>query len=226
MTDTIADNVLRVRERIARAAAMSGRDPAEITLVAVTKRQPVESIRAVLAAGVETVGENYVQEAQAKRETLTPAEGSRLRWHLIGHLQRNKAAQAVSAFDLIQSVDSVPLAQALARQARAVGKTQAVLLQVHLGDEETKSGLPPEVTLETAAEIGAWEGLEVQGLMGIAPLTGDPQPHFAALRQMFERLPPGQRRTLSLGMTGDFEIAIREGATMVRIGTAIFGPRK
>lgn len=226
MTDMVADNLRRVQERIVMAAVQSGRDPAEITLIAVTKHQPAQAVRAVLAAGAVNMGENYVQEARAKREELGPAEAQRLRWHLIGHLQRNKAAQAVDVFDLIQSVESLSIAQALARQARAAGKTQAVLLQVHLGDEETKSGLPPEALLETAAEIAALDGLEVQGLMGIAPREGNPQPHFATLRRLFERLPPAQRRTLSMGMTGDFEIAITEGATMVRIGTAIFGPRK
>ncbi len=225
-TDLVARNIARVRERIAESAARAGRFAEEITLVAVTKRQPASAVHAAVAAGVTDIGENYVQEAQAKREALGHSEGDLLRWHLIGHLQSNKAAPAVSTFDLIQSVDSLRLAQALARQAQNAGKTQDVLLQVHLGDETSKTGLPPERVLDVAAEAAGLAGLNVRGLMGIAPLAGDPRPHFASLRRLFEQLPPENRQTLSMGMTGDFETAIAEGATMVRVGTAIFGPRQ
>ena len=221
----MADNLARVRERIAAAASQAGRDPDEIRLVAVTKRQTVEAIQAALASGVTDIGENYVQEAQMKWEQAPFSQDELPRRHLIGHLQGNKAKQAVILFDVIQSVDSLKLAQALARQAQTVGKTQGVLLQVHLGDEQTKTGLEPVSVLAVAAEAAALPGLNVQGLMGIAPAAGDPRPHFALLRQLFEQLPPANRSTLSMGMTGDFEAAIAEGATMVRIGTAIFGPR-
>jgi pyridoxal phosphate enzyme (YggS family) len=227
MSGLVADNLARVRERIAVAADRAGRDASEITLIAVTKRQPIQILQEVLNAGAADMGENYVQEAQAKREALgISSENGLPRWHLIGHLQSNKAKQSVALFDLIQSVDSLKLAQALAHQSLHQEKAQAVLIQVHLGDEETKTGLAPEVALDVISEIAALPGLDVQGLMGIAPGIGDPRPHFAFLRRLFERLPPVNRRTLSMGMTGDFETAIAEGATMVRIGTAIFGPRQ
>ena len=222
----IAENLARVRERIAVAAARAGRQAAEVTLVAVTKHQPISAIHAALAAGVTDIGENYVQEALAKRGETDAAGAAPLHRHLIGHLQSNKAKQAVAAFDLIQSVDSLKLARVLAGHAQAAGKTQSVLFQVHLGDEVTKTGFPSEAVLAVAAEAAALHGLDVQGLMGIAPGAGDPRPHFAALRRLFEQLPPANRRTLSMGMTGDFEAAIAEGATMVRIGTAIFGVRQ
>jgi pyridoxal phosphate enzyme (YggS family) len=216
----IADNVARVRERIARAAARAGRQPEGITLVAVSKKQPAAAVRAALAAGVSDLGENYVQEAVEKREVVPQG-----RWHLLGHLQTNKARAAVSLFDLIESVDSVKLARTLGRQATALGKTQEVLLQVHLGDEATKTGLPPEQARDAAWEIAAIPGLALRGLMGIAPLGVDPRPHFRDLRRLFDGLPDANRQTLSMGMSGDFEIAIEEGATAVRVGTAIFGSR-
>ncbi len=226
MSADLAGNLARVRERIAVAAARAGREAGEITLVAVTKRQPVETVLAALHAGVTEIGENYVQEALAKRTSPGLSEGALLCWHLIGHLQGNKAKQAVAAFDLIQGVDSLKLAHTLAREAQAVGKTQDILIQVHLGDEVTKTGLAPEAAVDVAAEAAALAGLDVRGLMGIAPGSGDPRPHFTVLRRLFEALPPANRRVLSIGMTGDFETAIAEGATMVRIGTAIFGPRQ
>jgi pyridoxal phosphate enzyme (YggS family) len=226
MSDPLAESIGRVRERIAAAASRAGRGAHEITLVAVTKRQPVEVVRAAVRVGLTDLGENYVQEAQAKQEAPEMTGSDTPRWHLIGHLQSNKSKQAVAAFDLIQSVDSLRLAQVVGRQAQALGKTQNILLQVHLGDEVTKTGLTPETVADVAAEAAAQEGLNVRGLMGIAPGSGDPRPHFAALRRLFERLPAPSRETLSMGMTGDFEMAIAEGATMVRIGTAIFGPRQ
>lgn len=226
MSRQIAENVTKVRARIAAAAERAGRQAQEITLVAVAKKQPVEAIRDALAAGVADIGENYVQETLSKREDLSPAEITAVRWHLLGHLQTNKVRQAVPAFDVIQSVDSVRLGIAAARQAVAIGKRLPALLQVHLGDEETKFGLPPAEALGAAAELAQIDGLDLQGLMGIAPFGVDPHPHFALLRRLFEGLPPQNRRTLSMGMTGDFEAAIEEGATMVRIGTAIFGPRQ
>ncbi len=220
---SIADNIARVRERIGIAAERAGRRADEITLVAVTKKQSVEAVQEALRAGLADIGENYVQEAMPKR---AGAEGLQAQWHLIGHLQRKKATQAVHTFDVIQSVDSLKLAQALSGQADAQGKTLQILLQVHLGDEETKFGVAPETAQDLAAEIGVLRGLDLQGFMGIAPFGVDPRPHFAALRRLFEALPTAHRRTLSMGMTGDFEMAITEGATMVRIGTAIFGPRQ
>ncbi len=218
--NAIADNLKRVHEQIAVAAARAGRRSDEITLVAVTKKQPAAAMTEALAAGAGDIGENYVQEAADKR-----AEVGGGRWHLLGHLQSNKAKLAVSLFDLIQSVDSVKLAQALGKQAQAANKAQAILLQVHLGDEATKTGLLPDQTRDAAAEIAAIAGIELRGLMGIAPFGIDPQLYFRDLRQLFDAMPPANRQILSMGMSGDFEAAVEEGATMVRVGTAIFGAR-
>ena len=214
----IGDNIQQVREKIAGAALQAGRRSEEITLVAVTKKKPASAVQEALAAGLTDVGENYVQEAAEKREQVP--EG---RWHLLGHLQSNKAKLAVSLFDLIESVDSVKLASALGKQG---GEThQAILLQVHLGDEETKTGFAPELVLDAAAEISAISGVSIQGLMGIAPNGTDPRPYFRQLKRLFDQLPIEQRQVLSMGMSGDYEAAIEEGATLVRVGTAIFGAR-
>lgn len=217
---TLADNLARVRERIGAAALRAGRAPEDVTLVVVTKRQPAASVSEALAAGALDFGENYVQEAADKRGGV---QGGR--WHLMGHLQSNKAKQAVSLFDMVQSVDGVKLARTLGRYAQEQGKTQDILIQVLLGDEETKSGLAPDMVAEAVAELAALAGVSLHGLMGIAPLVGDPRPHFRHLRRLFEALPADNQRVLSMGMSGDFESAIEEGATMVRVGTAIFGTR-
>ena len=216
----VADNLDRLNGRIAQAAARAGRSPGEITLVAVTKKQTAATVAEALAAGAGEVGENYVQEAEEKRAAVPGG-----RWHLLGHLQGNKAKLAVSLFDLIQSVDSVKLARTLGRHAQAANAAQEILLQVHLGDEATKTGLPPEMARDAAAEIAAIDGIALRGLMGIAPFGVDPRPHFRDLRRLFEALPPENRLALSMGMSGDFEAAIEEGTTMVRVGTAIFGAR-
>ena len=217
---TIADNFRSVNERIAGAASRAGREFSDITLVAVTKKQSVDAILEVLNAGATDIGENYVQEAADKRESVLSA-----RWHLLGHLQSNKAKVAVTLFDLVQSVDSLKLARALGAQAQASGKEQKILLQVHLGDEETKFGLLPETVADSAAEIAELPGVTLQGLMGIAPNGVEARPYFQQLRAIFEALPAKNAQILSMGMTGDFESAIEEGATLIRIGTAIFGPR-
>lgn len=217
---TIADNFRSVNERIAGAASRAGREFSDITLVAVTKKQSVAAILEVLSAGATDIGENYVQEAADKRESVLSA-----RWHLLGHLQSNKAKVAVALFDLVQSVDSLKLARALGAQAQASGKDQKILLQVHLGDEETKFGLLPETVADSAAEIAELPGVTLQGLMGIAPNGVEARPYFQQLRAIFEALPAKNAQILSMGMTGDFESAIEEGATLIRIGTAIFGPR-
>ena len=214
----ISDNIRRVREAIAEAAQRAGRRPEEITLVAVTKKKPASAVVEALAAGVLDVGENYVQEAAEKRGEIT--EG---RWHLLGHLQSNKTQLAVSLFNLIESVDSVKLAQAISRQAAE--KRQDILVQVHLGDEETKSGFAPDQALDAAAEIAAVPNVRLLGLMGIAPNGTDPRPYFQQMKRLFDRLPAENRQILSMGMSGDLEAAIDEGATSVRVGTAIFGAR-
>ena len=215
----IADNISRVRAQIAAAAERAGRSPSEITLVAVTKKKPASAVTEALAAGITDVGENYVQEAEAKRQEVSGG-----RWHLMGHLQSNKARLAVSLFDLIESVDSVKLASALSRSA--TGKTQNVLLQVHLGDEETKTGFASEAAIDAASEIAAMPGLLLRGLMGIAPNNTDPRPYFQELKRLFDQLPEANKQLLSMGMSNDFETAIEEGATLVRVGTAIFGARQ
>jgi pyridoxal phosphate enzyme (YggS family) len=219
----IADNVARVRERITEAANRAGRNSDEITLAAVTKKKPASAVLEALAAGVIDVGENYVQEAEEKRELLWPSQIAASRWHLLGHLQSNKAKLAVSLFDLIQSVDSVKLAAAISRQPAS--EPQAILLQVHLGDEETKTGFAPNLALDAASEIAALPNLSLRGLMGIAPNGTDPRPYFQELKRLFDALPEANRQILSMGMSGDFETAIEEGATLVRVGTAIFGAR-
>lgn len=218
-----AENLARMQERIAAACEHAGRRPEEITLVAVTKKQTAETVANAVAAGMKDVGENYVQEANEKRGLFPEMQSAR--WHLLGHLQSNKARTAVEIFDLIQSVDSVSLARTLGRHAGAAGKMQDALLQVHLGDEESKSGFAPELVMEAAAEMANIPSLELRGLMGIAPAGVDARPYFAQLRRLFDALPFSQRQILSMGMTGDFEVAIEEGATMIRIGTALFGPR-
>ena len=210
-----------MQEKIAAAAKRAGRSPEEITLVAVSKRQSAEAVAEALAAGLTRFGENYVQEAAEKRALVTGGH-----WHLIGHLQSNKAKLAVTLFDLIQSVDSMKLAREIGRQALALGKTQAVLLQVHLGDEVTKTGVPPEAVVEIAEALVGIAGIDLQGLMGVPPQGEDPRPYFVQARTLFEQMPPARRQTLSLGMSGDYETAIEEGATLVRVGTAIFGARQ
>ncbi len=221
----LADSLTRVRERIARAAEGAGRSPADITLVAVTKHQSQEAVRQALECGLANLGENYVQEAQDKQGRLAGQAADQAQWHLIGHLQSNKAKAAVQVFDMIQSIDSVALARTVGRHAQALGKVQNVLVQVHLGDEATKSGIAPAQALDIAGEVAAVPNLALRGVMGIAPGGTNPQPFFQQLRGVFEALPPAYRQTLSMGMTGDFEAAIGEGATMIRLGTALFGSR-
>jgi PLP dependent protein len=221
----ISENLRLVRERIAKAALRSGRQPEEITLVAVTKRFGPEYVSAAIAAGVTDIGENYVQEASDKWSVI--GSGS-VRWHLIGHLQRNKAKNAVQIFDMVQSVDSVPLAEELGRRAVAAGKALDVLIEVNVAEEDAKFGVTAQAALEFASQVSQVEGIKLMGLMGMAPFVDDAEearPYFASLKKIWDRLPLEQRRYLSMGMTHDFEVAIEEGANMVRIGTAIFGSR-
>jgi len=221
----VAKNLARVRERIAAAAERAGRDAASVTLVAVTKTLDVSMVREAAACGITDVGENYVQEAEAKWLEI----GDAVRWHFIGHLQRNKVKAAVRWSSMIQSVDSLELAKEISRRAMQIGKVQDVLVEVKISPEATKFGIEPEEAVPFATRIAELEGLRVLGFMGMAPFLPDPEgtrPLFAQLRELWEKLPREQRRYLSMGMTADFEVAIEEGANMVRIGTAIFGPRK
>jgi pyridoxal phosphate enzyme (YggS family) len=217
----IRTNLERVRERVARAAERAGRRAEDVLLVGVSKTVDVARIRAALSAGLGALGENRVQEARDKIAEI----GRPVPWHLIGHLQTNKVRDALELFDVIHSVDRIDLARELDRRARAKGRTVDAFVQVNVGGELSKGGWPPEA-IETAVEaVSALAGLKLRGLMTIPPPVERPEDArgwFRAHRKLAERhgLPE-----LSMGMSGDFEIAIEEGATMVRIGTAIFGPR-
>src|SRR5579862_5253928 len=220
----IRDNLERVRERIAEAARRSGRDPADVTLVAVTKTVPVKRMREAVEAGAIDLGESYYQELREKLPLFGPDE----RWHFIGHLQSNKARYIAGKVALVHSVDSVALAREIGKRAVEYGAHQDILLEVKLDPAPTKTGIAPEAVLSIAEQVSAIPGLRLRGLMGMAPFAGDPEharPYFARLQRLFDELPVEWRNELSMGMTGDFEVAIEEGATVVRIGTAIFGSR-
>ncbi len=217
----IAANLAAVKARIAAACARAGRDPASVQLVAVSKTHPPESVAAALAAGQAVFGENRVQEARAKFPPLRAAHPG-LRLHLIGGLQTNKARDAVRVADVIESLDRPKLAAAIAEAIRKEGRTPGLLVQVNTGDEPQKAGVP---RAEADAFIRACRddhGLAVEGLMCIPPVDADPRPHFAWLAELAAR---HGLKTLSMGMSGDFEIAIEEGATLIRVGSAIFGAR-
>lgn len=220
----IAENFEQVRERIAKAALRAGRSPERIRLIAVTKMVPVDRIREAVEAGVTDFGENYVQEALPKIQQVGPGP----RWHFIGHLQRNKARHVVGSFEMVHSLDSIPLADELQKRAAKAGITQNVLIEVRLDPAETKAGVNEEDLWPLIDHVVGQPNLRLCGLMGMPPLLSDPEetrPYFRQLRQLGERLPSTCGRELSMGMSHDFEVAIEEGATMVRVGTAIFGPR-
>jgi hypothetical protein len=227
---TFASRLAALQARIRAAEAAAGRAAGEVRLVAVSKTFPAEVVREAIAAGVTDIGENYIQEARDKFETL---RGTRVAWHFIGHLQTNKARYAVRMFDLIHTVDSYRLALELDRCARAINKVQAVLIQVNVAGEESKSGVAPEEALPLVRRAAALENLAVRGLMTLPPFFNAPEkvrPFFAALRRLREdlsaqRIANVSMQELSMGMTGDFEAAVAEGATLVRIGTALFGER-
>lgn len=222
---TIAENLAVVRGRIAEAARKSGRKVEDVTLITVTKTIDIPKIKEAISAGAKDLGENYVQEAIEKIEAI---EASDVRWHFIGHLQKNKARQAVGAFSTIQSVDNLPLALEIGKRAKARGIEDDVLIEVNISGEETKYGVSPEDALSFAEEVAEVSGIKLRGLMGMAPFVADPEearPYFARLKRLWDRLPKEQRRWLSMGMSHDFEAAIEEGSNMVRIGTAIFGSR-
>jgi PLP dependent protein len=217
----IGGNLERVRERLARAAERAGRRPDDVLLIAVSKTVEVERIRAAVAAGITALGENRVQEAKSKIAEL----GRPAAWHLIGHLQSNKARDAVELFDLIHSLDRLELARELERRAGARGQVVEALLQVNVGGEASKGGVGPDAVGETLDAIGKLPHVRVRGLMTIPPeveRAEDARPWFRRLRELGERHGLGE---LSMGMSHDFEVAVEEGATMVRVGTAIFGPR-
>jgi pyridoxal phosphate enzyme (YggS family) len=226
----LAHRLTEVRERIAAAARSAGRDPSTIRLIAVSKTFPVNLIREAYAAGQREFGENRVQEALQKISTSTDLE---IRWHLLGHLQTNKARKAGPAFATIQSVDSVELLQRLDRAAEEAGTRPELLIQVDLAGEATKFGAQPAEVPRLLDAAGACRAATVTGLMTLPPVPDTPEdarPWFRTLRELREGwlatgTPASMLRELSMGMSGDFEVAIQEGATMVRVGTAIFGSR-
>ena len=230
---SIAENIAQIRERIGSAAHRAGCDPETVTLMAVSKTFPAEAIREAYEAGIRVFGENRVQEFAGKAEDLRGLTDAR--WHMIGHLQTNKAAKAAELFQAIDSVDSLKLAEKLNDGARSHSKKLAVLIEINVGGETAKSGVLASSTeleniLTSAARL---EFLEIRGLMTIPPYTEDPQsarPHFHKLRKLRDEiaarnLPAVSMTTLSMGMSHDFEVAIEEGSTCVRVGTAIFGAR-
>jgi pyridoxal phosphate enzyme (YggS family) len=219
-----------VKDRINKTALKCGRDPESIHLVAVSKTIPANRVREAIMAGVTTLGENYVQEARNKFNVLGTFPVS---WHFIGHLQSNKAKYAVRLFDLIHSVDSLKLARELNKQAKKVNKIQDVLIQINISKEPSKSGSDIENAANLIKDIVLFENLTVKGFMAMPPFFNNPEkarPYFTALRNLRDQIqkdfPGVVLNELSMGMTGDFEVAIEEGATFVRIGTAIFGERR
>lgn len=225
----IAANYHEIIDRIGKTAVRCGRKPEDIKLLAAAKSQSVEAVRTAIAAGNTLVGENYVQEAQEKKRQIQQA----IEWHLIGHLQRNKAKAAVEIFDVIETLDSLALARELDKAGRKQGKTVRAYVEVNLGSEQSKTGIAKDEVRCLLEEAGKLDCLNVAGLMTVPPYRDDPEevrPYFRELRELKARLaeqpiPNVDLRELSMGMSHDYEIAIEEGATIVRIGTALFGPR-
>jgi hypothetical protein len=224
------ETIRHIHQRIRAAAETAGRDPGTVRLVAVSKTVPAGRIIPAVASGVRILGENYIQEAAEKIEALADQPVS---WHFIGHLQRNKARHAVRLFDLIHTVDSERLAVEVDKQAAKQGKIQEVLIQVNVGGEASKTGVSPDQAEALARTAGRLDHIAVKGLMTIPPFFDDPEaarPYFRDLALLRDRIagcsiPGVSMEELSMGMTGDFEAAVEEGATLVRIGTAIFGER-
>lgn len=218
--EEILSNYAKVVARINAACQRAGRKPGDVTLVAVTKTFPAEAVTAAIAAGATDIGENRVQEARDKKPLVTGTA----RWHLIGHLQSNKAKDAVRVFDVVQTVDSVSLAEKIAKAAAAERKRIDVMLEVNIGREAQKSGADPQAVEALARDVRAVEGLNLTGLMTIPPVGDEAttRAYFRELRSIRDAL---GLKDLSMGMTDDFEVAIEEGATVVRVGRAIFGSR-
>lgn len=239
---SIAENIRIVRERIEAAARRAGRDPVEIKLVAVSKTVDINRIKEAIDSGINIFGENRVQETKEKisnlKSQITPPtpplnkggiEG--VEWHLVGHLQTNKVKMAVMLFDLIHSVDSIRLAEEINSQAEKIGKKERVLIEVNLGGEETKYGISPAETTGLVMDMSKLKNISLEGLMTMPPFSAEPEDsrkYFRELRDLSKDIEKEGIRVkeLSMGMSNDFEVAIEEGATMVRIGTAIFGRRK
>jgi PLP dependent protein len=224
---SFAENLDSIQQRIRAACARAGRDENAVTLLAVSKTHPPETIRAAVDAGQLLFGENKIQEAKAK----IPLSPGKARWHFIGHLQSNKVRDAVALFDLIQGVDSLDIAKEISKRAEQAAKTMPILLEVNVAGEASKFGYAPEKVLAELDELNALPKIEVHGLMAIPPFAPVPEkarPYFQKLRELkrqCEQLLGAPLPVLSMGMSGDFEVAIEEGATLVRVGTALFGER-
>jgi len=234
MRRKLSENLKRIEGRIAEACRRSKRDPARVRLIAVTKSAPLEVIRHLVELGVRDLGENRVQEAAAKIPELDAIAGEhQVQWHLIGHLQSNKARRAVELFDVVQSIDSLKLAERLDNIAGEFDQRLPAFIEVNLGGEESKSGVAPDQVLRLCEQVGKFANLELKGLMAVPPFSENPEdarPFFQRLRQLRDEardtgIAGPDFKDLSMGMSGDFEVAIEEGATFVRIGTALFGAR-
>ncbi|MDD5154089.1 MAG: YggS family pyridoxal phosphate-dependent enzyme [Desulfovibrionales bacterium] len=226
----LSENIDAVQKRIYEAASRTGRDPSTVKLLAATKAVPAAGIREAVSCGLTLFGENYIQEARTKIEEV----GLGVSWHFIGRLQTNKARYAVRLFDLIHSLDNEDLAMELNRRAAAVPRIMPVLIEVNLSGEENKGGIVPDALLPFLEKVAVLPNLSVRGLMTMPPFFADPEkarPYFRRLKELGEEIqvrniPNIRLEEVSMGMTGDFEVAIEEGATIVRIGTALFGPRR
>ena len=204
--------------------------PSDVQLVAAAKTTEIPQVMEAIQAGVNIIGENYIQEADAKYGAI----GDRVKWHFIGHLQRNKVKKAVAIFDMIETVDSVEIAAAVSKRCKEIGKVMPVLIEINSGAEEQKSGVLPQNALSFIEEISRLPGIKIMGLMTMGPLTGEPEdarPYFIKTREVFEyikdlNLTGVEMKYLSMGMTNSYKVAIEEGSNIIRIGSKIFGPRK
>lgn len=234
-SETLSKNITAVYRRISHAAMRVGRNPEDVKLIAVTKTVGIERIKEAIDLGLRVFGESYVQEAQKKISNFEfRIPNLKVEWHLVGHLQKNKVKVAVELFDLIHSLDSIALAEELNKHAEKINIVQGVLIQVKLSEEETKHGVSKEGVMDLIRALSEMKNLKLEGLMTMPPFFDDPEmarPYFRKLRELRDdinelRVTSYELRDLSMGMTNDFEVAIEEGATMVRIGTAIFGGRR
>ncbi|MBI5144757.1 MAG: YggS family pyridoxal phosphate-dependent enzyme [Candidatus Omnitrophica bacterium] len=228
----IKENIAKIRERIGLVCSRVNRDYKEITIIAVSKGRSAQEIEEVIEAGITDIGENKIQEAILKYNDITSqrANAQRIKWHMVGHLQTNKVKEAVKIFDLIQSVDSLRLAQEIDKQAAKINKIQDILIEVNVAQEASKFGLKPEETIPAVKEINKLKNVNIKGLMTIAPIVDhleESRPYFKKLKELLEELNARRPthyalRILSMGMSDDFEVAIEEGANMLRLGRAIF----
>ncbi|TFG93760.1 MAG: YggS family pyridoxal phosphate-dependent enzyme [Syntrophobacterales bacterium] len=225
----VGENIRKIREEIVEAALRSGREPSEVRLMAVTKTVDDDRILEAIEAGVDIMGENYIQEAKRKIETMDVD----VQWHMIGHLQSNKSKYAVRLFDMVHSVDRMGLAAELDKRSAAAGRVMDILVEVNVAGEESKSGVRADEAPALIREIACLDNLSIRGLMTMPPWFDNPEdtrPYFVALRELRDRIaaeeiPGVDLRELSMGMSGDYIVAVEEGATIVRVGTAIFGAR-